>query len=301
MEEINLSKYPNPLMNNPQRLITGFNARKSELFMYDKLKIINKEKMPVKFGANAAQQSLNRMMEIFFDILVLKARKMGFSSDALGIATKKFVLGINEKAISMSFDQTASDKQLARAKYYIKSYEQTNNTKIPFKYNSKNQMVWEGKIDNPNGTVDHFQNVLQVGSARNTAFGRGDDITFLHLTEVSLSDVYELMAGVGEACLPSAHKILETTAAGFNTYKKYWDESMMGKTGFACLFYSPLWEYSQEYVEAKRGKLGYLGMQEYPMTPEEAFITSGAGFFDNYALYKALEGVTLYEQNHATI
>lgn len=298
MERINLSLYPNPLMNNPTRRVTGFNADKTEMFMYDKLKIINKDKVPVKFGANPAQQSLNRMMEIYFDILVLKARKMGFSSDVLGIATKKFILGINEKAVSMSFDQTASDKQLARAKYYIKSYEETNGTKIPLKYNSKNQMVWEGKIDNPNGTVDHFQNILQVGSARNTSFGRGDDITFLHLTEVSLADVYELMAGVGEACLPSAHKILETTAAGFNTYKKYWDESMMGITGFACLFYSPLWEYSQDYIDEKLGKLGRLGMQEYPMTPEEAFITSGGSYFENIALIKMLDHVKLWEQNH---
>lgn len=298
MEWVNLDNYPNPLMNNPQRIITGFNAVKTEQFMFDKLKIIDKDKRPVQFAANPAQQSLNRMMEVFFDILVLKARKMGFSSDALGIATKKFILGINEKAVSMSFDQTASDKQLARAKYYIKSYEETNGVKIPFKYNSKNQMVWEGKIDNPNGTIDHFQNILQVGSARNTSFGRGDDVTFLHLTEVALADVYELMAGVGEACLPSAHKILETTADGFNTYKKYWDESMIGKTGFACLFYSPLWEYTQEYVNMKLGKLGRLGMQEFPMTPEEAFITTGEGYFDKFALFRLLEGVKLWEANH---
>ena len=290
--------YPNPLMNDPKQIDTGFKSDSYERFMLDNFRIIDKDKKPVAFEANQAQHSLNKHMELFLNILVLKARKMGFSSDALGIASTKFLMGENEKVISMSFDQTASDKQLARAKYYIKSYEEKNQIKIPYKYNSKNQMVWEGSKPNIRGGLDHFQNILQVGTARNTAFGRGDDISFLHLTEVSLADVYELMAGVGEACLPKAHKILETTANGFNTYKRYWDESMMNLTGFACLFYSPLWEYSQEFIDQKRGSLGRLGIQEYPMTPEEAFVASGHSYFDRLALMRLLEDVKNWERNH---
>lgn len=293
-----MAQFPNPLMNSPPPLITGFKARNYEHFMGDNFKIIDKYQQPVSFLVNPAQYSLNNHMEMYFNILVLKARKMGFSSDALGVGATKFLMGQNEKCISMSFDQTASGKQLARAKYYIKTYEEKNNVKIPYKYNSTNQMVWEGKVDNPDGTVDHFQNILQVGTARNTSFGRGDDITFLHLTEVSLADLYALMAGVGEACLPKAHKILETTANGFNTYKQYWDESMMGITGFACLFYSPLWEYTQEYINQKLAALGRLGMQEYPMNPEEAFLTSGLGYFEKLALIKMLDHVKAWEANN---
>jgi hypothetical protein len=288
-------------MNTPQVVDTGFKARNYESFMCDNFKIIDKNQNPVPFDANPAQMSLNTQMESYYNILVLKARKMGFSSDALGIATTKFLMGKNEKCVSMSFDQTASGKQLARAKYYIKSYEEKNKVKIPYKYNSASQMVWEGKVTNPDGSVDHFQNVLQVGTARNTSFGRGDDITFLHLTEVSLADLYALMAGVGEACLPNAHKILETTANGFNTYKQYWDESMLGLTGFANLFYSPLWEYTPEYVAEKLKLLGRLGSQEYPMNPEEAFLTSGEGYFDKLSLIKMLDSLKLWEQNHARV
>lgn len=289
---------PNPLFNSPTRVETGFKPRNYERFMCDNFKIIDKQQQPVQFQANPAQMSLNDHMQWFFDILVLKARKMGFSSDVLAVGTTKFLLGKNEKVVSMSFDQTASGKQLARAKYYIKSYEEKNQIKIPYKYNSTSQMVWEGKEDNIDGTVDHFQNVLQVGTARNTSFGRGDDITFLHLTEVSLADLYALMAGVGEACLPKAHKILETTANGFNTYKRFWDETMLGKTGFANLFYSPLWEYNQAYIDQKLATLGRLGPQEYPMTPEEAFLTSGQGYFDKYFLRQLLNGVEAWERNN---
>lgn len=284
-----LRDYPNPLQNAPKQQDTGFNATGYEAFMADNFKIINKEKQPVPFIMQPAQHSLNKFMERYLSILVLKARKMGFSSDALGIGATKFITGQNEKCISMSFDQTASDKQLARAKYYITSYEQKNGVKLPYKYNSKNQMVWEGKIENELGGYDHFQNVLQVGTARNTAFGRGDDITFLHLTEVSLADLEELMAGVGEACLPSAHKIFETTAAGFNSYKRFWDRTLLNLTEFAALFYSPLWEYSEDYVATKRANLGRLGVQEYPMTAQEAFLTSGLPFFNQAAMIRMLE------------
>lgn len=284
-----LSQYPNPLMNNPLKVNTGFKAQAYESFMADNFKIVNKEQQSVPFNVQPAQHSLNYHMQFYLDILVLKARKMGFSSDALGIGATKFIIGENEKCASMSFEQGASEKQLSRAKYYIKSYEEKNNVKIPYKYNSKNQIVREGKKPNEHGGYDYYENILQVGTFGNTSFGRGDDITFLHLTEVSLADLVQLMAGVGEACLPNAHKILETTANGFNSYKSTWDSAMLGENSFAALFYSPYWEYSEEYVTKKRQDLGRLGPQEYPLTAEEAFLTSGDTYFDQEAMRYYLE------------
>lgn len=281
---IDLAQYPNPLMNKPVKHDTGFKAESYERFMLENFKIVNKEQQSVPFAMQPAQHSLNWHMQFYYDLLVLKARKMGFSSDALGIGTSKFLMGENEKCVSMSFEQSASEKQLARAKYYIKAYEEINNLKVNFKYNSKNTMALESKKENDKGGYDYFQNILQVGTFGNTSFGRGDDITFLHLTEVSLADLLQLMAGVGEACLPTAHKILETTANGFNSYKRTWDGAVLGENNFAALFYSPYWEYSEEYVTKKRNDLGRLGPQEFPLTAEEAFLTSGELYFDQLAL-----------------
>lgn len=286
--------YPNPLQNNEPYQATGFKADNYERFMADNLTIINKDKEEVPFIANSAQHSLNYWMQFYYNILILKARKLGFSSDALALATAKFILGKNEKCMSMSFDQTASDKQLSRAKQYIKSYETINNVKIPMKYNSKSEMVWEGIDDNGRP----FVNTLRVGTAKNTSFGRGDDITFLHLTEVSLSEVPLLLAGVGEACVAGAHKILETTANGFNSYKEFWDESMMNLKGFANLFFSPEWEYSPEFLAEKAKNLGRLFNQEYPMTPEEAFIATGDSYIDRLALSRLLDEVKAWERTH---
>lgn len=288
--------FPNPLYNQQQQQHPKFNVEGNLRFIADNYKIINKDKEEVKFICNPPQESFVNYMGMYYNIMILKARKMGFSSVALAIACNKFILGRNERCVSMSFDSDAAGKQLQRAKQFIKSYEETNKVKIPFKYNSKNEMVWEGEDENGH----KFTNALRVGTAKSSSFGRGDDITFLHLTEVAFcDDVPTLLAGVGEALVRGAHTIFETTANGFNSFKTFWDESMMNLKDFANLFYSPEWEYDTEYLDRRRARLGRLYIQEYPPDPESAFLTSGETYIDNLALIRALDGVKNWERNHA--
>lgn len=290
--------YPNPKLNNMLPVDTHFNANGYHRFFDDNLTIVNKDKLEVPFTLQPAQDSLLGFMSQYYLILILKARKMGFSSLALAIAVAKFILGENEKCVTMSFDQSAADKQLARAKHFIKAYELANGVKIPFKFNSKSEMAWEGR--NKDGRP--FINTLRVGTAQSTSFGRGDDITFLHLTEVSLvKDIETLLAGVGEAVVNGAHTILETTANGYNSYKSFWDDSMLDLKGFLNLFYSPEWEYDQQFLAAKAQKLGRLMSQEYPMTPEEAFISSGDTYIENLSLKDLLDQVKAYEATRARL
>jgi hypothetical protein len=279
------------LYNTPTIQDTGFNWQGYASFMSDNFTIINKDKEEVSFTQQPAQIDFLYQMSRYYELLVLKARKMGFSSTALGVGTAKFLNGRNEKCISMSFDQSASEKQLQRVKHYIKSYEAKKSAeygkefKVPLKYNSKSELVWEGKQANDLGGFDYWQNALRVGTAKVDSFGRGDDITYLHLTEVSLAkDMTALKAGVGEACVRGTHKIYETTANGFNSYKNEWDAAMLNELDEAALFYSPEWEYTPDEIAAAHKRLGRLGAQEFPMTPEDAFLTSGACYFDLMAL-----------------
>lgn len=241
--------------------------------------IVNKDKEEVDFILNKAQS--NFIKEAGERNVILKARKMGFSSVLLAIACIKFLFGRNERCVSMSFDAAASTKQLERAKKFLNSYEAINKVKIPLKYNSKTELAWEG-VDEKG---QKFTNTLRVGTAKSQGFGRGDDITFLHLTEVSLvDDIDVLLAGAGEAVVNNAMITLETTANGFNSFKSFWDEAVSGDRGYKTFFYNPEWEYGKQYVKQKRMELGKLGQQEYPMTPQEAFISSGDQFFDNDAI-----------------
>lgn len=262
----------------------SFNAEGYIRFIQDNFTIVDKDKNEVPFVPNKAQlHFLNNLEE---RNIILKARKMGFSSILLAVACAKFLMGKNERCVSMSFDKEASTKQLERAKHFIRSYERKNKIQIPLKYNSKSELVWEGK--NPDGTT--FNNSLRIGTAKSTGFGRGDDITFLHLTEVSMADhLDELLAGVGEAVVKNTVVSLETTANGYNEFKTLWDEARAGARSYNALFYDPTWEYSEEYVEKKRRHLGRLADQEYPMTPEAAFIASGNQYFDRLAIQELLE------------
>lgn len=277
------------LQSNHQPEVTGFNYQGYAAFMSKRFTIIDKHKQQVLFAQQPAQLDFLYQMSRHWQLIILKARKMGFSSTALGVAGAKFLLGRNENCVSMSFDADASVKQLSRAKHYIKSYEQITNTKIDFKYNRQNAMVLEAKDPE---TGETWTNTLRVGTAKSTSFGRGDDITFLHLTEVAFcDDIPTMLSGVGEACLPGSHKIMETTANGFNSYKQFYDAAKRMENDYAPLFYSPLWEYSKEYIDKKRRDLGRLGPQEFPMTDMEAFLTSGEGYFDNEALRYYMENV----------
>jgi hypothetical protein len=264
----------------------SFHAAKVQKGIESEFTIVNKEKQEVDFRLNPAQVHFLAQMELYQDIIVLKARKMGFSSVILGLEVLKFIFGQNERMVSMSFDSSASVKQLERAKHFLRSFEYKNGVKLPLKYNSRSELVYEGKSED--GKT--FLNTLRIGTAKSTSFGRGDDITFLHITEAAhCPDMEALLSGVGEACIPGAHKIFETTANGFNDFKDFWDKAELGQNGYKALFYGPEWEYGKEYIERKRASLGRVGMQEYPRTPEEAFLTSGDCYFDAVMLGDMLQ------------
>jgi hypothetical protein len=258
----------------------------------DNLLIVDKNQKEVPFILNKAQA---HFLENATDRnIILKARKMGFSSVLLAIAVIKFIFGENERCVSMSFDQGASGKQLERAKRLLNAYQRLNKIDFKFKYNSKYEMVLDVKRED--GST--YTNTLRVGTAKSTGFGRGDDITFLHLTEVSLADhLDELLAGVGEAVVNNAMITMETTANGYNEFKTFWDEASSGHRNYSALFYAPTWEYSKEYLAQKKQELGRLYVQEYPGTAEEAFLTSGDSFFDKEALRFYLENA--WEPKHA--
>jgi hypothetical protein len=244
----------------------------------ENLLIVDKNQQEVPFKLNPAQ--LDFLKRSTDRNVILKARKMGFSSVLLAVAVIKFIFGKNERCVSMSFDQGASGKQLERAKRFLDSYQRVNKVDFKLKYNSKYEMVMEVK----NGD-DSYTNTLRVGTAKSSGFGRGDDITFLHLTEVSMADNIELLlAGVGEAVVNNAMITMETTANGYNAFKTFWDESAAKQRNYKAMFYAPKWEYSQEYLDKKKAELGRLFDQEYPANPELAFLTSGNTYFDLEAL-----------------
>lgn len=261
----------------------------------ENLKIVDKNKLEVPFLLNKSQKDFIERSGDYN--VILKARKMGFSSVLLAIGLIKFLHGRNERIVSMSFDKEASGKQLERVKRFLASYEQINKQKIKLKYNTKFEMSFTVlPEEDPDGIG--YTNSLRVGTAKSTGFGRGDDITFLHLTEVSLADdIDTLLAGVGEAVVNNAMVTLETTANGFNAFKTFWDEASAGQRGYQAFFYDPTWEYDKEYLEGRRQRLGKLYDQEYPATAEIAFLTSGDTYFNLESLREQKDRIDEWNKN----
>lgn len=251
-------------------------------FIENEFTIIDKQRNEVPFKLNPAQEDF--LLNLTSLNNVLKNRKQGISSVSLAIAVTKFLMGKNERCVSVSFIDSSAAQQLQRAKHFLESYQRLNGIRMPLKYDNKSEWMYAPKDDQGNTM---YTNTLRVGSAKSKSFGRGDDITFLHITEAAFADdLQALLSGIGEAVTTDSISILETTANGFDQFKQHWDNSENGLTTYKNFFYDPFWTYTKEFVEAKRVNLGRLGAQEYPYTAKEAFLTSGLPYFDHEAMMK---------------
>lgn len=147
--------------------------------------------------------------------------------------------------------------------------------------------------------------------------GRSDTLTNVHLSEYAFwpGDKKGLMAGVMQAVPddPNTMVIIESTANGFNEFKELWDGAVAGTNGWRAVFLpwymepeyrrpvesGTVWtgeerELAERYglddeqlswrrwcIRVNLGGDEQLFRQEYPNTPDEAFLLSGDPYFDN--------------------
>lgn len=249
---------------------------KSALFIEEELTIIDKTGTEVDFKLNPIQKKFVENAQ--GKDIILKARQQGFSSFILGAFTKDFIFKENSLSVVIADIADNSQDLLARVKHYIKAFEYKNQTKVPLKYNSKYELH------------NDFNNARYIiGTAENTEFGRSKTITNLHMSEGAFYKHFrKLHASAGTALVPNGRFVVETTANGFNEFKTFWDESVLGETGFKPHFFKASDFYSPEFLEQEKKRLGRLFPQEYPESPEEAFITSGEQYFNQDSLRELL-------------
>lgn len=253
-------------------------------FISDNLTVLSKEtRQYIPFDLNKIQSKF--MSEASGADIILKARQQGFSSLILALFSADFILQDNSLSVIVADITDNALDLLARVKGFIQSYEEKNGFKIPLKYNSKYEL--ENAL---NGSR------YIIGTAENTKFGRSKTITNLHLSEAAFyPKLKEILAGAGTALVPNGKFIIETTANGFNEFKELWDESVISETTFKPLFYKASDFYDAEFLEREKRRLGRLFSQEYPETPEEAFLNSGEMFFDREALGTYIEFINRFE------
>lgn len=252
-------------------------------FIEDKFSIVDKTGERVPFKLNAIQDAYQR--EATERDIILKARQQGFSSVILARFAVDFLLKENSYSVVIADSTENATALLDRVKMFITDYAEKEGIaeKEFLKYNSRRELV--------NSVIgSHYI----IGTAGRYNFGRSKTITNLHFSEAAFyKDFEKLLAGALQAVVPGGYVVVETTANGFNMFKRLWDGAQSKENTFNPLFFNAADFYSREFLEGKKRELGRLFDQEYPDSPETAFITSGDCYFDLTALRKMLDYASL--------
>jgi hypothetical protein len=240
-----------------------------------KFDLVNKAGQVQPFTPNTEQ---TRLLEgITGRDVILKSRQIGFSTLILAMFTIDFLLIENSRSVCISHDGESAQKLLDRVKFFLDS-AQRKGLKLDLKYNSRSEMVNASK-----------NSTFYIGKAGSKSFGRGDTLTNLHLSEFAFyPDAERLLASVLQAVVdkqtnPNSKVFVETTANGMNYFKKFWEMSKQGETGFTTHFFDNS-HYSKEFLEQKRKELQDTFPQEYPSNDYECFLSTGRPFFNQQVL-----------------
>lgn len=291
--------------------------------------IVDKEQNTVPFFLNKVQKSfiitLNKAKEDYraqkilsIKLNILKGRQQGFTTVITAYQLACAILNKNFSGYTLSdkADNTETIFQNKAKFVYDQLPDQLKHTE---KYNNKRQLLFEKT--NSNWSVDTATKDV----------GRSKTINFLHGSECAFwkDGMQSIQAGLGEALTKNCIQINESTANGFNDYQKLWDsgtcincfyewwltpeyrlnfESERIKGQFISdIENKSEWIYERlRWLKEKKLELEQLYWyfkkyesyidkrlikQEYPCTPEEAFLTSGQCYFDSEKLIKRIQEV----------
>lgn len=279
-------------MPTPERLII------ENLFM-----IANKKGQDVPFQLNSTQAKLDETLT--GRDIVTKARQEGVSAYVLALFTVRCLHKRNTKAVVISHDNESTERLFKRVRYYL---DNLRGPKAVLETSNKREF-----------SFPKTNSVFYIGTAGARKFGRGDTISDLHCSEVAFWDnPKELTAGLFQAVPESGTIILESTGNGRNWFYKRVQKARSGKGRYFVHFFDWLnfpeyqrsfrsEEEKQEFLDSlddeleeiklyqagltleqlsfRREKLEELDYdlelfkQEYPMTIEECFRSSGQSIF----------------------
>lgn len=264
--------------------------------------IVDKHKDTVPFFFNEVQADFIAQLERYGTARpynVLKGRQQGFTSLITAIQTSYAIVRKNFSGMTLA-DCADNTRAIFNDKARMVYERLPELLKPSERFNSKNELFF----DKLNSSWR-----VQVASEQ---VGRSRTLNFVHYSEAAFykCSLAAIQKSIGEACTADAFRVYESTANGYNEYKELWDSG-------ACvnLFYE--WWRTSEYRREEHSVLegisdtwliariavlrekgldedqiawyvdkynGYIDKnsirQEYPCTPEEAFVASGDCVFD---------------------
>jgi hypothetical protein len=272
------------------------------------LKIRTKDGEIVNLKLNEAQKRLLEMVKAQHEaegkvrVVILKARQMGLSTAVGGYmywwtsqrpAQKALVVTHHSDSTKALFDMTR------------RYYDNTPDALKPVTRYSSRKEINFAKLDSG----------YAVATAGGESVGRGDTVTVAHLSELAFwpkNTAKDILNGILQAIpsRPNTCVFVESTANGVSgEFYNLWRGAVEGTNGFIPVFLP--WFIQEEYRETapegfertheeerlaelhslddeqlmfRRRKIAQNGIdlfkQEYPSTPEEAFLTTGRPVFN---------------------
>lgn len=261
-------------------------------------------------------------------IIILKARQMGFSTLVEAIIFWLTATAFHVDSMIVAHKDEATRNLFLMSKRF---YDYLPDKVKPMQRASNAQ---ELVFDTParyRGTGKGLGSRIRCATAGGSGIGRSYTIKALHLSEFAFwpGDKLDTLTGLLQAVpdLPGTLVVIESTANGYDEFKKLWDkaeaDAREGREGFIPVFFAwfEMAEYrravppgfsrtpeEQELAETFRlddeqlawrrwcidnncgGDLNKFH-QEYPATPDEAFIATGQCVFDKNTLILRREQV----------
>ena len=261
-------------------------------------------------------------------IIILKARQMGFSTLMLGIIFFLAATSTMCECLIVAHKDNATKRlfQMARLFYDslpppLRPLQRASNAK---------ELVFDKPNNAPPGTVGLGSRIL-CATAGGKGVGRGFTLRCLHLSEYAFwpGDKAETYTGLVQAVPdePGTVIVIESTPNGFEDFKKKWDAAVEaqrnGTDGFIPVFFAwfempeyrrkplpgfvrtaeeeelaEIFDLDDEQLAWRRWCIATqcggdidLFHQEYPSTPDEAFISTGRCAFNKPALVLRREAV----------
>lgn len=297
------------------------NIRNAKEYIENFLWIRTKEARLIPFKFNKAQTRTYDAMRGQYAagkpirIIILKARQIGFSTLAEALLFQRSATRKNVHSLVTAHREDATANLFQMSKRF---YDYLPEPVKPMLAASNAQ---ELRFENPDPRTraenPGLGSRIRCNTAGGSGIGRSDTIQNFHASEFAFwrGNKLDTWLGIAQAvpALPDTMIIIESTPNGFDEFKTIWDEAVAGENDFLPLFFA--WfdnpEYAMEVPEGteftkaereiqerftltdeqiywrrwciKNNCAGNERMfrQEYPATPDEAFLTSGDSVFDN--------------------
>lgn len=254
-------------------------------------------------------------------IIILKARQMGFSTLTEAIIFWMAATAYNVRCMIVAHKEEATANLFKMSKLF---YDCLPSRVKPMTQASNGRELVFDRPTRYRGNVRGLGSRIRCATAGGNGIGRSYTLKALHLSEFAFwpEDKLATLIGLLQAVPdePGTLIVIESTANGYEEFKKQWDKAVAaqqeGRDGFIPIFFA--WYEMDEYrrevppgfqrTEEEEELVKTFGLddkqlawrrwcidnncggdldkfhQEYPATPDEAFIATGQCVFNKTAL-----------------